>query len=212
MGGVGDLVKVAVGTEGAFFMGGEVLQLEQLVHQQSLFIVNLASVGTDVIRRQLVVSWILRQIYDWILTNPQQEQDQIRFFFYIDEVADFLPPHPFNPPSKKMLMLLFRQARKYGVSCIMATQSPASIDYKSLDNVSTLFIGKIPSEQSRKKLHSYLEPHGYQVAKQLLSHSQKAQPGEFIVAGLGNPEEFKTNRLNSKHLTLSLDDIAKLNR
>jgi len=205
-----NLVKVAVGTEGAFFIGGETLQFEHLVQKLSLYIINLASVGTDIVRRQLVVSWILRQIYDWILTNPQQEQDKIRFFLYIDEVADFLPPHPFNPPSKKMLMLLFRQARKYGVSCIMATQSPAAIDYKSLDNVSTLFIGKIPSEQSRRKMQSYLEPYGYHVAKELLAHSQKASSGEFIIAGLGDPVRFKTNKLRSKHLTLSLDVISKL--
>jgi len=204
-----NLFKVAVGTEGAFFIGGESLHLEKLVDNPSLFIVNLASVGTDPTRRQLVVSWILRLVYDWILTHPQQIQDQIRFFLYIDEVAQFLPPYPRNPPSKKMLMLLFQQARKYGVSCLIATQSPASIDYKALDNVSTIFIGKIPTVQSRRKLQSFLEPYGEQLAKQFLSQSQRFQAGEFVVAGVGDPTIFKTDRLRSKHLTLSLDDIAR---
>ncbi len=207
---VQNLFKMGVGTEGGFFIGGKELSLDELTAKPSLYIINLASVGTDITKRQLVVSWLLRSVYDWMLTHPQQVQDQIRFFLYIDEVADFLPPHPYNPPSKKMLLLLFRQARKYGVSTIIATQSPASIDYKALDNVRTFFIGRIPTKQSRKKLESFLEPYGAETAKKLMDESQKATPGEFIGIGAGTIAKFKTRRLYTQHLTLSLEDIQQL--
>ncbi|HKZ39464.1 MAG TPA: helicase HerA-like domain-containing protein, partial [Candidatus Hodarchaeales archaeon] len=150
------LMKLAIGVDGSFFMGGTPIPLEDLATKPpQLNIVNLASVGTDPVKRRLVVSWILRSVYDWLLRNPQQSQNNIRFVLYIDEVADFMPAHPENPPSKKMLMLLMRQARKYGCACIIATQSPATIDYKAIDNVNTIFVGRIPTQQSLDKISTF---------------------------------------------------------
>lgn len=209
-----NLMKLAIGTEGSFFTQESQFELEELVNSPpQLHIINLASVGTDQTKRQMVVSWILRLIYDWLLRNPQKVQDQIRFFLYIDEVADFLPPHPYNPPSKKMLMLLMRQARKYGCSCLIATQSPATIDYKAIDNVGTLMIGRIPSQQSIKKIEAFLEPYG-QRAQQLVRKVKTVEPGQFLMIGGGQttPQMFKTRWLYTKHQTLSLDDIEKLKR
>ncbi|MFW9780642.1 MAG: helicase HerA-like domain-containing protein [Candidatus Heimdallarchaeota archaeon] len=204
-----NLMKLAIGTEGSFFSGGHPLRLEDLVSKPPrLYIINLASVGTDQIKRQMVVSWILREIYDWLLRNPQKEQDTIRFSLYIDEVADFMPPHPYNPPSKKMLMLLIRQARKYGCACLFATQSPATIDYKAIDNVNSIFIGKIASKQSLKKIETFLEPYGKEV-QSLVKNVQTFNPGQFLLIGGGQskPEIFQTRWLYTKHQTLSLDDV-----
>lgn len=207
-----NLMKLAIGTEGSFFSKGFSLNLNELVTKSpQLYIINLASVGTDQTKRQMVVSWILREIYDWLLKNPQREQDRMRFALYIDEVADFLPPHPYNPPSKKMMMLLMRQARKYGCACILATQSPATIDYKAVDNVNTIFIGKITSEQSLKKIETFLEPYGKEVQK-LIKQVQKVNPGQFLLIGGGRtkPEIFQTRWLYTKHQTLSLDDVERI--
>ncbi|OLS19277.1 MAG: hypothetical protein HeimC3_46430 [Candidatus Heimdallarchaeota archaeon LC_3] len=206
------IMKLAIGTEGSFFIGGESIDFDELTTKESqLSIINLASVGTDQTKRQLVVSWILRMIYDWLLRNPQKEQDKIRFFLYIDEVADFLPAHPYNPPSKKMLMLLMRQARKYGCSILLATQSPAAIDYKAIDNVGTLFIGRIPTKQSIEKVEAFLEPYGYETQR-MVKKVMTVKPGEFMMIGGGytKPEMFKTRWLHTKHQTLSLDDIEKM--
>ena len=207
-----NLMKLAIGTEGSFFSGGHSLCLEDLVAKSpQLYIINLASVGTDQTKRQMVVSWILREIYDWLLRNPQKEQDRVRFTLYIDEVADFMPPHPYNPPSKKMLMLLMRQARKYGCACLLATQSPATIDYKAVDNVNTIFIGKITSKQSLKKIETFLEPYGKEVQK-LVKRVQTVKPGQFLLIGGGQtkPEIFQTRWLYTKHQTLSLDDVESI--
>ena len=207
-----NLLKLAIGTEGAFFQDGESLNLNNLVQTPSnLNVVSLQGVGADPTKRQLVVSWILRQVYEWMLNNPQASQDDVRLFLYLDEVADFLPPHPYSPPSKKILMLLFRQARKYGVSCIIATQSPASIDYKALDNVKTFMIGRIPTPQSRRKLEEYLAPY-HSNPRFIMDKAGRANTGEFIVIGGGQtkPASIKVRRLLSPHQTLSLDDVAKI--
>ncbi len=207
-----NLMKLAIGTEGSFFKGGHHLNINELVSKSpQLYIINLASVGTDQTKRQMVVSWILREIYDWLLRHPQKEQDKMRFTLYIDEVADFMPPHPYNPPSKKMLMLLMRQARKYGCACLLATQSPATIDYKAVDNVNTIFIGKITSKQSLKKIETFLEPYGNEVQR-LVKRVQTVKPGQFLIIGGGQsrPEIFQTRWLYTKHETLSLDDVENI--
>ena len=209
-----NLMKLAIGTEGSFFSGGHPLNLNELVEKPPrLHIINLASVGTDQIKRQMVVSWILREIYDWLLRNPQKEQDKMRFTLYIDEVADFMPPHPYNPPSKKMLMLLMRQARKYGCACLLATQSPATIDYKAVDNVNTIFIGKITSKQSLTKIETFVEPYGKEI-QDLVKKVQTVKPGQFLLIGGGQtrPKIFQTRWLYTKHQTLSLDDIESIMR
>lgn len=205
------VMKLVIGTEGSFFSGGETIDFNELTNKKSqLSIINLTSVGTDQSKRQLVVSWILRLIYDWLLRNPQKEQDKIRFFLYIDEIADFMPPHPKNPPSKKMLMLLMRQARKYGCAILIATQSPASIDYKAIDNIGTIFVGRIPTQQSLNKVETFLEPYGIETQR-MIKKVQTVNPGEFILIGGGytKPELFKTRWLHTKHQTLSLDDIEQ---
>jgi hypothetical protein len=172
-------------------------------------------VGTDTTKRQLVISWILRQLYDWMLQNPQASQDRLRLILYIDEIADFLPPHPHDPPSKKMLTLLLRQARKYGVSCIFATQSPGNIDYKALDNVSTFFIGKIPSEQSFRKILDLTESYFTQIPLETktatLTAIRTAAPGNFLVIRSSQPPQLiQVRPLHSKHQTLSLNEIQQL--
>src|SRR5436309_16012469 len=65
----------------------------------------------------------------------------LRLVVYIDEVAGLCPPHPRNPPAKKFLSLLFRQARKYGVGVIVATQNVTDLDYKALGHASTWALG-----------------------------------------------------------------------
>jgi len=108
-------------------------------------------------------------------------------------------------------MLLMRQARKYGCACLLATQSPATIDYKAVDNVNTIFIGKITSEQSLKKIETFLEPYGKEV-QNLVKRVQTVKPGQFLLIGGGQtkPEIFQTRWLYTKHQTLSLDDVESI--
>ncbi|MHA1428155.1 MAG: helicase HerA domain-containing protein [Candidatus Helarchaeota archaeon] len=212
---VHNLMKLGAGTEGYFFLGGEPLNISKMIQNgPNLYIINLAGAGTDISKRQLVISWILRQVYDWMLQNPQLSQDHIRFLLYFDEIADFLPPHPHDPPSKKMLTRLLRQARKYGIACILATQSPATIDYKALDNVSSFFIGKIPSEQSYRKILALATPYlasASPTTASILAKIRTVPPGTFLQFGIKQPPKLIHVRMPySQHQTLSLDQIRQI--
>jgi hypothetical protein len=70
----------------------------------------------------------------------------------MDEVFGYLPPHPGNPPSKRPIMTLLKQARAFGVGCVLATQNPVDVDYKALTNAGTWLIGKLQAEQDRERV------------------------------------------------------------
>ncbi|HMF33517.1 MAG TPA: DUF87 domain-containing protein [Candidatus Lokiarchaeia archaeon] len=210
------LTSLSAGTEGILFSCGETLDVSDMLESgPSCYIINLQSLGTDPNKRQLVLSWIMQQIYSWMLTHPQADQDALRLFLYIDEVADFLPIHPNNPPSKKLLMLLLRQARKYGVGIIIATQSPGSIEYKALDNVNTLFVGKIPTKQSSAKIEALISPYlnsNLVELERVMTRVRKLNPGEFFLVHPGETSNIfvKIRKLHTKHETIALDRIRDL--
>ncbi|GAF77779.1 unnamed protein product, partial [marine sediment metagenome] len=144
---------------------------------------------------------------------PSNSDEVPRLLFYIDEVADFLPIHPNNPPSKKMLDLLLRQARKYGVSCMFATQSPGGIEYKALDNVLSVLVGRTPTKQSNNKIHEIVGPkiENSLDRKRLTERLMKADKGEFmIVSEDGIPQYFKSRMPYTQHKILDVDKVGEL--
>jgi hypothetical protein len=85
----------------------------------------------------------------WMRTQPGTTS--LRALVYMDEVAGYLPPVA-NPASKKPLMLLFKQARAFGVGVLLATQNPVDLDYKALSNAGTWFIGHLQTSQDIDRL------------------------------------------------------------
>lgn len=75
---------------------------------------------------------------------------------YFDEVAGYLPPVR-NPPSKEVIIRLLKQARAFGVGLVLATQNPVDLDYKALSNSGTWMIGKLQTEQDKKRIIEGLE-------------------------------------------------------
>jgi len=54
----------------------------------------------------------------WVRTLPGSSQ--LRALIVFDEVYGFLPPHPANPPTKRPLVALMKQARAFGVGVLVA--------------------------------------------------------------------------------------------
>jgi DNA helicase HerA-like ATPase len=69
----------------------------------------------------------------------------------MDEVAGYLPPTA-NPPTKKPIMLLLKQARAFGLGVVLSTQNPVDVDYKALSNAGTWMIGRLQTEQDKARL------------------------------------------------------------
>ncbi len=104
--------------------------------------------------RMFFVSLLLNQTLSWMRT--QSGTSSLRAIVYMDEIAGYFPPVA-NPPSKAPLLTLLKQARAFGVGCVLATQNPVDLDYKGLANCGTWFVGRLQTERDKARLLDGLE-------------------------------------------------------
>jgi hypothetical protein len=100
------------------------------------------------------VSTLLNRVVSWVRT--QSGTSSLRAIVYMDEVFGFLPPVA-EPPSKRPLLTLLKQARAYGVGVVLATQNPVDLDYKALSNCGTWFLGRLQTERDVARVVDGLE-------------------------------------------------------
>ena len=79
--------------------------------------------------RMFFVTLLFNQIISWM--RKQSGTNSLRTLIYMDEIFGYFPPVS-NPPSKKPLLTLLKQARAFGVGVLLATQNPVDLDYKGL--------------------------------------------------------------------------------
>ena len=103
----------------------------------------------DDAQRQSVTSLVLAKLVTWM--RRQSGTSDLRALLYMDEVAGYLPPTA-NPPTKKPIMLLLKQARAFGLGVVLSTQNPVDVDYKALSNAGTWLIGRLQTEQDKNRL------------------------------------------------------------
>ena len=109
--------------------------------------------------RQFVTSLVLTKLVTWM--RRQSGTTDLRAMLYMDEVAGYLPPTA-NPPTKKPIMTLMKQARAFGVGVVLSTQNPVDIDYKALSNAGTWMIGRLSTERDKARLLEGLSVGGRQ--------------------------------------------------
>ena len=161
-------------------------------------VLYLNTLGTDELRHSFVQEFG-RRLYDWMLSNSP-EGDEVRLLFFMDEVAPYLPSDPRRPPAKEIIKRLFKEGRKYGVSCILATQNVSDVDYKILAQANTLFIGRFTQKQDRNKVRDLLKVDG--TDSEFVDDLPKLKAGEFqlFCPDVSNePIPLKTRWLYSDH-------------
>ena len=104
--------------------------------------------------RMFFMSLLLNQTIGWMRGRPGTTS--LRALLYIDEIFGYMPPVA-EPPSKKPLLTLLKQARAFGVGVVLATQNPVDLDYKGLANTGTWFIGRLQTERDRERVLAGLE-------------------------------------------------------
>jgi hypothetical protein len=55
------------------------------------------------------------------------------------------------------MLTLLKQARAYGLGCVLATQNPVDLDYKGLSNTGTWFLGRLQTERDKARVLDGLE-------------------------------------------------------
>ncbi|MFO0688023.1 MAG: DUF87 domain-containing protein [Myxococcota bacterium] len=140
----------------AAWLEGEPLDVARLLRaadgRPRLAIVSIAHLSDA--ERMFVVTLLLGQLVAWMRT--QSGTQSLRAMLYMDEVFGYFPPTA-NPPSKLPMLTLLKQARAFGLGCVLSTQNPVDLDYKGLSNCGTWFLGRLQTERDKARVLDGLE-------------------------------------------------------
>lgn len=138
------------------WMEGEALDTGKLLYTESgkprISIMSIAHLDDN--ERMFFVAMLLNDLISWM--RAQQGTSSLRAILYMDEIFGYMPPVA-NPPTKRLLLTLLKQARAYGLGLVLATQNPVDLDYKGLSNTGTWFIGRLQTERDKARVMEGLE-------------------------------------------------------
>ena len=164
----------------ASWLEGEPLDIKKLLYTEEgrprLSILSIAHLSET--ERMFFVTIVLNEILSWMRSQPGT--GSLRALLYMDEIYGYFPPTA-NPPSKKPMLTLLKQARAYGLGIVLATQNPVDLDYKGLSNTGTWFLGRLQTERDKARVLEGLEGASAQAG----SSFNKAEM-EVTLAGLGS--------------------------
>jgi hypothetical protein len=207
--------SLTIGTSQLLFSKGDPIDFSRIIEKVEgktpLNIFFLKTLRSEE-EKMFFISILLSQMYSWML---QQGSSKIpRLVFFTDEIAPFVPAGSLKPGPKDTFLMLFRQARKYGIICMVATQSPRDLDYKAFDQFNTLSLGRIISPQSQKTIQHLLDQSiGEQNQTPLIDEISRLTLARFLVVNPVFPDNLirvRTRWLLTQHLTLTEDDIQRL--
>jgi hypothetical protein len=151
-------------------------------------------------QKQFFTAALAAEIYRWMMTSSQGAGAAL--LFYLDEARDFVPAGARKPPAKEALLRLFAQGRKYGVGCLICTQSPRSVDYNVFSNCSTKIIGRLEAAQDVERVADWFTQSG--PAPAWVRGRQGAEPGTFMarwpgMSGALDGQSIRSRTLFSHH-------------
>jgi hypothetical protein len=140
----------------AAWMEGDPLDVGGLLYTREgkprISILSIAHLGEA--ERMFFVTILLNEVLSWVRSQPGTSS--LRAILYMDEIYGYFPPTA-NPPSKRPMLTLLKQARAYGVGVVLATQNPVDLDYKGLSNCGTWFLGRLQTKRDKDRVLEGLE-------------------------------------------------------
>lgn len=159
--------------------------------------------------KEIFVAMLASALYRWMLIKPSANPMGM---VYIDEVAPFIPPVR-KPACKESLMMLLRQARKYGLCCLLATQSPGDIDYKGLGQIGTWALGKMTTMQEAYKVAPSIGAQPGVNEREVVEALPGLPKGRFFLINsdhLEGAQECQVRWLVSRHECLGTEQVEDL--
>jgi DNA helicase HerA-like ATPase len=99
--------------------------------------------------RQFVVATALSRLVTWMRQQPGT--GGLRALVYMDEAFGFAPQIG-EPPAKRPILTILKQARAFGVGMLVSTQNPMDLDYKAMSNAGTWNIGRLQTERDKARI------------------------------------------------------------
>ena len=117
-------------------------------------VVNLSGLGSDAARATFV-NQLQMTLFTWIKDHPSPSGR----LYVLDEAQVYAPARE-STACKKSALALVKQARKYGLGMIFATQEPRGVDHAILSNCLTHVYGRVSSPASIEAVRTMMAAKG----------------------------------------------------
>lgn len=138
-----------------FEAGGETLSMESLLGlgrfaregRTRLSIIYTGFLGDN----ENILFWVSQFLSEALRFCQRNPNDELQAVVMFDE-ADLYIPANSKPATAEPLQSLLKRARSAGLGMMLATQSPGDLDYKSRDQITSWFIGRVREDTALRKL------------------------------------------------------------
>jgi energy-coupling factor transporter ATP-binding protein EcfA2 len=135
--------------------GGEPLRMESLLGlgrfarpgRTRLSIIYTGFLGDN----ENILFWVSQFLSEALRFCQRNPNDALQALVMFDE-ADLYIPANAKPATAEPLQSLLKRARSAGLGIMLATQSPGDLDYKSRDQITSWFIGRVREDTALRKL------------------------------------------------------------
>ena len=135
--------------------GGESLRMESLLglgryqrpNRTRLSIIYTGFLGDN----ENILFWVSQFLSEALRFCQRNPNDELQAVVMFDE-ADLYIPASSKPATAEPLQSLLKRARSAGLGMMLATQSPGDLDYKSRDQITSWFIGRVREDTALRKL------------------------------------------------------------
>jgi uncharacterized protein DUF87/AAA domain-containing protein len=141
-----------------FEAGGEPLRMDSLLGmgrygrsdgRTRLSIIYTGFLGDN----ENILFWVSQFLSEALRFCQRNPNDELQAVVMFDE-ADLYIPANAKPATAEPLQSLLKRARSAGLGIMLATQSPGDLDYKSRDQITSWFIGRVREETALRKLRA----------------------------------------------------------
>ncbi len=135
--------------------GGESLRMDSLLGlgpfaregRTRLSIIYTGFLGDN----ENILFWVSQFLSETLRFCQRNPNDELQAIVMFDE-ADLYIPANAKPATAEPLQSLLKRARSAGLGIMLATQSPGDLDYKSRDQITSWFIGRVREDTALRKL------------------------------------------------------------
>jgi hypothetical protein len=192
--------------------GGEPLRMDSLLgkgrygrdNRTRLSIIYTGFLGDN----ENILFWVSQFLSEALRFCQRNPNDELQAVVMFDE-ADLYIPANSKPATAEPLQSLLKRARSAGLGIMLATQSPGDLDYKSRDQITSWFIGRVREDTALRKLRAAFQSESGLDPSAVLPHQTV---GEFhlVQEGLVRPMRAQRSLINAEQVPF--DRIEQLAR
>ena len=193
--------------------GGELLRMEALLgrgrwarndNRTRLSIIYTGFLGDN----ENILFWVAQFLSEALRFCQRNPNDELQAVVMFDE-ADLYIPANAKPATAEPLQSLLKRARSAGLGIMLATQSPGDLDYKSRDQITSWFIGRVREDTALRKLRAAFQSESGLDPAAVLPHQTV---GEFhlVQEGLVRPMRAQRSLISAEQVPF--DRIEQLAR